>query len=43
MNFTKWRNALDALRYEVMSRLLFFPLTLWAEQQQRQRRRTEAR
>jgi hypothetical protein len=29
MDFMKWLNSLDELLYEVMSWLLFFPLTLW--------------
>jgi len=29
MDFMKWINSLDELLYEVMSWLLFFPLTLW--------------
>ncbi|MET0373153.1 MAG: hypothetical protein ABW128_02720 [Rhizorhabdus sp.] len=29
MDFMKWLNSLDELLYEVMSWLIFFPLTLW--------------
>jgi hypothetical protein len=29
MDFMKWLNSLDEFLYEVMSWLLFFPLTLW--------------
>jgi hypothetical protein len=29
MDFMKWLNSLDELLYEVMSWLLFFPITLW--------------
>ena len=29
MDFMKWLNSLDELLYEVMSWLLFFPVTLW--------------
>jgi hypothetical protein len=29
MDFMKWLNSLDELLYEVMSWLLFFPLTFW--------------
>ena len=29
MDFMKWLNSLDELLYEVMSWLLFFPLTVW--------------
>ncbi|MFZ2995256.1 hypothetical protein [Sphingobium sp.] len=29
MDFMKWINSLDELLYEVMSWLLFFPITLW--------------
>ena len=29
MDFMKWLNSLDELLYEVMSWILFFPLTLW--------------
>ncbi len=29
MDFMKWINSLDEFLYEVMSWLLFFPLTLW--------------
>lgn len=29
MNFVQWLNSLDELLYELMSWLLFFPVTLW--------------
>ena len=29
MDFMKWLNSLDELLYEVMSWVVFFPLTLW--------------
>lgn len=29
MNFVQWLNSLDDLLYELMGRLIFFPLTLW--------------
>jgi hypothetical protein len=29
MDFMKWINSLDEILYEVMSWLVFFPLTLW--------------
>lgn len=29
MNFLQWLNSLDELLYEVMSWLIFFPVTLW--------------
>lgn len=29
MDFMKWLNSLDELLYEVMSWILFFPITLW--------------
>lgn len=29
MDFMKWLNSLDELLYEVMSWLVFYPLTLW--------------
>lgn len=29
MNFMQWLNSLDELLYEIMSWLIFFPITLW--------------
>lgn len=40
MDFMKWLNSLDELLYEVMSWLVFFPLTLWRALRGRWRRWT---